>query len=108
MRCAPFKPVKSHKFVRNILSEVIVTCPNKATGCKESFPMEKAKAHLDGCDFSIVECKAFTDCKKVDIRHEVKKHAVMCQEIRESCVYCNEKIRRREMQMHVNFGCQEY
>ena len=44
-RCKPFKQQKSHKFVRELLSELRIECPNTHAGCQELLVLDRVEGH---------------------------------------------------------------
>ncbi|MBE7181676.1 MAG: hypothetical protein INR71_10805, partial [Terriglobus roseus] len=119
------------RYVKTMLEELVVKCPNHETGCPVEVRRGEVQDHVDKyCDYQEVPCQG-ADCKgtirRKDRDKECLHHGVKCEncdeEVQEcdlelhlerdcrnnmtSCPHCSEAVSRRDLASHINETCGE-
>lgn len=66
--------------LRGVVEGLTVHCDNEENGCKMVLKLDKLKAHLQVCEFGLIECGA---CGKSVKRHELPDHHADCEIIKD-------------------------
>lgn len=104
MRCkVNFKP--AHWSVKSLLNELQLTCNNTERGCTQILSYEQMKKHVKECDYGWVTCTAKSECPKEGLRSEMKVHDSLCGFVRLDCIHCTSKVKRQELQDHLENNC---
>ena len=79
--------------LRGVVEGLVVHCDNDEHGCKMVLKLEKLQAHLQVCDFGLIECGA---CGKSVKRCELPDHHEECEVIKE-LVSRHKKVKDQEL-----------
>jgi hypothetical protein len=73
-----------------LLSELRVSCKNKAEGCIEELSLEKVEEHENmECQFEIIACAGAGDgCQELLSKRDMQVHEQSCQLIPVQCKFC--------------------
>jgi len=92
LKCGVTLKIKpAHRFIRKMLSELTLKCPNADDGCSIIIKHEQVNSHLKVCDFSFIKCLN-DECKEKLLRKDMNEHLVVCKFKVFVCERCNEKI----------------
>lgn len=96
LKCSKDIEVKSkcHKIIRNSLSELTLRCLNVDEGCAEVTRYDLFEAHIESCEYRLIECPAYEECRVKLPKSKIMGHTAACEYVEEKCDYCNENIKR--------------
>jgi hypothetical protein len=80
-----YKEVQVNLLAKNLLENILLTCPNFKKGCKIQVKYGNYLRHLDSeCEFIYYTCNG---CNLVDKKKIILMHVNICDEINEKCGY---------------------
>ncbi|EGC38740.1 hypothetical protein DICPUDRAFT_28127, partial [Dictyostelium purpureum] len=81
-----------------------VKCKYHEKGCKDKIRYNQNEIHISKCEYRSLNCKY---CSNVYLLKTIEQHYLECPSMLIDCKECNEKIKREEMDKHLDKECQE-
>ncbi|EGC37173.1 hypothetical protein DICPUDRAFT_30722 [Dictyostelium purpureum] len=81
-----------------------VKCGYHKKGCKDKIRYNENEIHISECEYQTSKC---THCSNVYLLKTIQQHYLECHSMLIECKECNEKIKRGEMNNHLDKECQE-
>jgi hypothetical protein len=91
------------KLANNILSNIILKCPN--SGCDEKIKYQNIFAHYEDCSFTerVAVCEGcYDDIKTTNQLKEIDDHIENCGDVLTACKYCEMTFKRNFLDTHYN------
>eukprot|EP00899_Mesostigma_viride_P002560 jgi/Mesvir1/12304/Mv00505-RA.1 len=103
----PLKPSRitpTHRFIKNRLDELEVTCDNAPRGCQAVVALGTLKNHVATCGWATVPCQ-HDGCTATMLRQELPNHLQACPQRIILCKRCNASIKHQDEQDHLGNEC---
>jgi hypothetical protein len=92
---------KSLTYKRQLVDELIIECPNRASGCMQTFQRQLLSAHIkDTCQYVEMPCSE-EQCDKLILRKDVGKHQDACVYRSTQCDGCGATIKYSDLSVRV-------
>jgi len=100
-RCV-FKAKKVPPVIKDMLSDIKVTCFYRGNGCGENLSYDNLEKHQNECGFVAFECGG---CKNLFCKNKLEGHEKDCPLVMVKCDHCEATITRVEMKSHTEVAC---
>jgi hypothetical protein len=99
-----YKEAQVNRLAKNLLENILLTCPNSNSGCTNQIKYGNYLKHVDtDCDYIDYTCHG---CKLVDKKKIVAMHINVCELVDEKCGFCSSMFKRKDLSNHVK-NCDE-
>jgi hypothetical protein len=90
----------ANPIVKHLVDELIIECPNRASGCTQTFQRQLLSAHIkDTCQYVEIPCSE-EQCDKLILRKDVGKHQDACVYRSTQCDGCGATIKYSDLSAH--------
>jgi hypothetical protein len=90
----------ANPIVKHLVDELIIECPNRASGCMQTFQRQLLSAHIkDTCQYVEIPCSE-EQCDKLILRKDVGKHQDACVYRSTQCDGCGATIKYSDLSAH--------
>ncbi|KIK44043.1 hypothetical protein CY34DRAFT_803178 [Suillus luteus UH-Slu-Lm8-n1] len=94
----------ANPIVKHLVDELIIECPNRASGCTQTFQRQLLSTHVkDTCPYVEIPCSE-EQCDKLILRKDVGKHQDACVYRSTQCDGCGAIIKYSDLSTH-NSDC---
>lgn len=84
-----------------MLNKLIFICPFKSNGCDDQIDYSDVLAHIERCDYRIVECPSYSRCGIKVLKKLLPDHEAVCAFKLTSCKFCKKTgIPRDQLENH--------
>ncbi|KAG1855711.1 hypothetical protein DFJ58DRAFT_659783 [Suillus subalutaceus] len=95
----------ANPIVKHLVDELIIECPNRVSGCTQTFQRQLLSAHVkDTCQYVEIPCSE-EQCDKLILRKDT--HNSECPSKSATCSFCFEEFPRSQSQAHATI-CLDY
>ncbi|KAG1878382.1 hypothetical protein F4604DRAFT_2001900 [Suillus subluteus] len=95
----------ANPIVKHLVDELIIECPNRVSGCTQTFQRQLLSAHVkDTCQYVEIPCSE-EQCDKLILRKDT--HNSECPSKSATCSFCFEEFPRSQSQAHAAI-CLDY
>ncbi|KAG1895572.1 uncharacterized protein F5891DRAFT_1058084 [Suillus fuscotomentosus] len=90
----------ANPIVKHLVDELIIECPNRVSGCTQTFQRQLLSAHVkDTCLYVEIPCSE-EQCDKLILRKDVGKHKDACVYRSTQCDGCGTTIKYSDLSTH--------
>ncbi|KAG1788016.1 uncharacterized protein HD556DRAFT_1405973 [Suillus plorans] len=90
----------ANPIVKHLVDELIIECPNRVSGCTQTFQRQLLSAHVkDSCLYVEIPCSE-EQCDKLILRKDVGKHKDACVYRSTQCDGCGTTIKYSDLSTH--------
>ncbi|KAG1735154.1 uncharacterized protein EDB91DRAFT_1145567 [Suillus paluster] len=90
----------ANPIVKHLVDELIIECPNRVSGCTQTFQRQLLSAHIkDACQYVEIPCSE-EQCDKLILRKDLGKHKDACVYRSTQCDGCGVTVKYSDLSIH--------